>query len=458
MNKKKAIVLAAGKGTRMKSDMPKVCCSVLFKPMINYVLDALKASDINDICVVTGYKGDEVKKLISENIATACQEQQLGTGHAVLSAHEFLDSCNEDDDIVILNGDAPFMDEETINKGYELHKKENNAVTVISAKINNPFGYGRIVKDKEGKLEKIVEQKDASEEELLIDEINSGAYWFNIKALKEALKSLKNNNSQGEYYLTDTVDIIKKSGLKAGAYCTENSDAVLGANSKKDLLLLNKILNKKIIEKHMENGVEFVTLDGIVICSDVKIGSGTTILPGTVLKGNTIIGKNSVIGPNSLVENSIIGDNTKFNASQCYQSEIKDNVTIGPFCHIRPNSKIKNGVHLGDFVEIKNSVLDEDTHVSHLTYVGDSDVGKRVNFGCGVVTVNYNGKSKARCVIEDDAFIGCNTNLVAPVKVGKSGYTAAGSTITKDVPAESLAIARARQENKEGYNKKLRGK
>ena len=341
---------------------------------------------------------------------------------------------------------------------YENHKADRNAVTVITARIKEPFGYGRIVRGEKGELLKIVEQKDASEQERLIDEINSGAYWFSAPALKDALGKLKSDNKQGEYYLTDSVGIIKENGLKAGAYCTENPDVVLGANSKMDLLALNEILKKKIIESHMENGVEFVSLDGVVIADSVKIGSGTVILPGTILRGNTVIGKNCTIGPNSLVENSTIGDSTKFNASQCYQSVIKDNVTIGPFCHIRPNSEIRDGVHLGDFVEVKNSVLDEGTHVSHLTYVGDSDVGKRVNFGCGVVTVNYNGKSKARCVIEDDAFIGCNTNLVAPVKVGKNGYTAAGSTITKDVPAESLAIARARQENKEGYNKKLRGK
>lgn len=214
---------------------------------------------------------------------------------------------------------------------------------------------------------------------------------------------------------------------------------------------------KHIIERHIENGVEFLTLDGIVISPDVKIGKGTVIMPNTILLGETQIGKGCVIGPNSLLENMKVANRTKINASQCYNSQIESDVTIGPFCHIRPNSHILNSVHLGDFVEIKNSTIGEATHVSHLTYVGDSDVGKRVNFGCGVVTVNYNGKSKARCTIGDDAFIGCNTNLVAPVTIGDHGYTAAGSTITDDVPNEAMAIARARQVNKEGYNKKLRG-
>lgn len=225
----------------------------------------------------------------------------------------------------------------------------------------------------------------------------------------------------------------------------------------KRTLLENITATRHIIERHMDNGVLFFSLDGILISPDVKIGKGTVILPGTILRGDTSIGEDCTIGPNSLVENSSIADRTKLNASQCYQSKLESDVTIGPFCHIRPNSHILNGAHLGDFVEIKNSTIGENTHVSHLTYVGDSDVGKRVNFGCGVVTVNYNGKTKARCTIGDDAFIGCNTNLVAPVEIGSNGYTAAGSTITEDVPEESLAIARARQVNKEGYNQKLRG-
>lgn len=225
-----------------------------------------------------------------------------------------------------------------------------------------------------------------------------------------------------------------------------------------EALLQNVAMCKTIINQHMKNGVLFLIRDGIIIEETVKIGRGSVIMPNTILRGETTIGEDCVIGPSSLVENSSIADRTTLNASQCYNSKIESDVNIGPFCHIRPNSHILNGVHLGDFVEIKNSVIGESTHVSHLTYIGDSDVGERVNFGCGVVTVNYNGKSKSRCIIGDDAFIGCNTNLVAPVTVGERGYTAAGSTITENVPAEALAIARARQVTKEGYNSKLRGK
>ncbi|MFZ2538721.1 MAG: bifunctional UDP-N-acetylglucosamine diphosphorylase/glucosamine-1-phosphate N-acetyltransferase GlmU [Oscillospiraceae bacterium] len=455
MLNKSAIILAAGQGTRMKSDNPKVLCEVLFKPMINWVIDACNDAGIENICAVTGYKSEMVKNSIDTAIEIAIQEKQLGTGHAVTMAKDFLEK-NGDGDVIVLNGDAPFIDVSTIQNAYDMHKKQNNAVTVITARLDNPMGYGRILRNRNG-IERIVEQKDASTDELIINEVNSGAYWFNVRYLLDVLFEVDNSNAQGEYYLPDTIALSLKKGRKVNAYISKNPDVILGANSRKDLLNLNNIAKQRVVDNHMENGVEFVSLDGVVISKEVKIGKGTIILPGTILRGNTSIGEGCIIGPNSLVENSIIADRTKLNASQCYNSQIESDVSIGPFCHIRPNSRIMNGVHLGDFVEIKNSTIGENTHVSHLTYVGDSDVGKRVNFGCGVVTVNYNGKSKARCTIGDDAFIGCNTNLVAPVTVGNKGYTAAGSTITDDVPEETLAIARARQVNKEGYNNKLRG-
>ncbi|MEG0691902.1 MAG: bifunctional UDP-N-acetylglucosamine diphosphorylase/glucosamine-1-phosphate N-acetyltransferase GlmU [Oscillospiraceae bacterium] len=455
MSNKCAVILAAGQGTRMKSDNPKVLCEVLFKPMINWVVDACHDAEIESLCAVTGYKGELVKNTLESTVEIAVQDKQLGTGHAVMMAKEFLEK-NIDGDVIVLNGDAPFIDVETIQNAYDMHKNQNNAVTVITARLDDPMGYGRIVRNRTG-IERIVEQKDASSNELMINEVNSGAYWFNVRYLLDVLFDVDNSNAQGEYYLPDTIALSLKKGRKVNAYISQNPDVILGANARKDLLNLNNIAKQRVVDNHMENGVEFVSLDGIIISKKVKIGKGTVILPGTILRGNTVVGEGCIIGPNSLVENSTIADRTKFNASQCYQSQIESDVSIGPFCHIRPNSHISNGVHLGDFVEIKNSTIGENTHVSHLTYVGDSDVGKRVNFGCGVVTVNYNGKLKARCTIGDDAFIGCNTNLVAPVTIGDKGYTAAGSTITENVPEESLAIARARQVNKVGYNKKLRG-
>lgn len=452
MSSKSAIILAAGKGTRMKSDNPKVLCEVLFKPMINWVINSCRDACIDNICAVTGYKSELVENILDDDIEVTIQHEQKGTGHAVMMAKNFLES-HIDGDVIVLCGDAPFMDSTTIHNAYDLHKNQNNAITVITARLEDPMGYGRIVRNRYG-IKKIVEQKDASNNELLINEVNSGAYWFNVRYLLDVLFDVDDANSQGEYYLPDTVALSLAKGRKVNAYISDNPDVILGANSRRDLCNLNSIANSKVIDNHFDNGVEFVSLDGILISPEVEIGKGTVILPSTILKGTTKIGEGCSIGPNSLIENSNIENNVVFNSSQCYNSIVENNATIGPFCHIRPNSTIKAGVHLGDFVEIKNSVIGEDTHVSHLTYVGDSDVGKRVNFGCGVVTVNYNGKEKNRCVIEDDAFIGCNTNLIAPVKVHERGYTAAGSTITDDVPSESLAIARARQTNKEGYNKK----
>lgn len=439
----------------MKADSPKVLCEVLFKPMIHWVIDACRSAGIETICAVTGYQSEKVEAALDGSIRTAIQEQQLGTGHAVMAAKEFLEE-NIDGDVIVLNGDAPFIDPDTIQKAYALHCSQDNAITVVTARLSDPTGYGRIIRDGSS-IQKIVEQKDAAPEELLVNEVNSGVYWFNVRKLLEVLFELGNNNSQGEYYLPDTISLSLQKGYRVGAYVSENPHVILGANSRAQLLELNQIANRRHIEALLEQGVEFLSLDGILIASDVTVGHGTTILPGTILRDGTRIGCDCVIGPNSLLRNVTVGDRTKFNASQGYASTIGSDVSIGPFCHIRPNSDIKDGVHMGDFVEIKNSIIGEKTHVSHLSYVGDSDVGKRVNFGCGVAVANYNGISKNRCVIEDDAFIGCNTNLVAPVHIGAGGYTAAGSTITEDVPADAMAIARARQVNKEGYNKKLRG-
>lgn len=369
-----------------------------------------------------------------------------------MMAKNFLEE-NLDGDVIVLCGDAPFMDPTTIENAYNLHKNQNNAVTVITARLDNPTGYGRIIRSRHG-LERIVEQKDAGRNELLINEVNSGAYWFNVRYLLDVLFDIESANAQGEYYLPDTIALSLKKGRKVNAYVSENPDVIKGANTRRDLLNLNNIAKMKVIDNHFDNGVELPSLDGVLISNEVKIGKGTVILPSTILKGATVIGEDCIIGPNCVIEDSKIENNVVFNASQCYNSIVGHHAKIGPFCHIRPNSHIMPEAKLGDFVEIKNSVVGENTHISHLTYIGDSDVGKNVNIGCGVVTVNYNGKEKNRCVIKDNAFIGCNTNLVAPVTVEESGYTAAGSTITDNVPKEALAIARAYQVNKEGYNKK----
>lgn len=444
------VILAGGKGKRMKANRPKPLCEVLGIPMLEWVIRACEASGLHDLCIVKGFCGEQIDAYLNGRYTTVLQAEQKGTGHAVMQAADYL-AQDIAGSTLVLCGDAPFLDAETIQKAREMHDSQGNGVTVITACLANPTGYGRILRTENG-IAGIVEQKDATSEQQAIREINSGAYWFRTSALLEALQSLSCENAAGEYYLTDTVAILLAKGEKAGAYCTDNTDVILGANSQRDLLELNTIARMQVIDKHLDNGVIFSCTDGITIAQDVQIGAGTQILPGTILKGGTVIGENCVIGPNCLIEDCNIEDGVQLNYVQAYKSTIEQNVKIGPFVHIRPGSHIKQGVKIGDFVEIKNSTIGEGTAVAHLTYVGDSDVGKKVNFGCGTVTVNYDGIIKSRCEIGDNCFIGCNTNLVAPVKLGKYVYTAAGTTVTKDVPDYSLAIDRGAMTVKEGYS------
>lgn len=455
-----AVILAAGKGTRMKSNKPKVLAEVLFKPMLGYVLDACEGAGVKDICVITGHKAEQVEAYLSSrggNYETARQTEQKGTGHAVMMAEAFLKK-NADKDVLILSGDTPCLDSETIAQSYKLHKAQKNAVTLVTALLDDPASYGRIIREGD-RIQKIVEKKDASEQEAAVKEINAGTYWFNSGHLLSLLDRLTTDNAQGEYYLTDTISLTIGDGKSVGGYIAPDGEIILGANSRKDLFELNELMRRKIIDRHFDNGVEFISTDGVSISPDAKIGKDTVIYPGTILKEGVVIGEDCQIGPNTMIQNSVIGDHVKLNSVQCFQSKVHDHAEIGPFVHIRPNSEIHHHVHIGDFVEVKNSTIGAGTAVAHLTYVGDSDVGKNVNFGCGVVTVNYDGVHKHRCTIGDGAFIGCNTNLVAPVSVGENAYTAAGSTITKDVPGEALGISRVKQENKEGFSKrKLAGR
>ncbi|WP_448921480.1 bifunctional UDP-N-acetylglucosamine diphosphorylase/glucosamine-1-phosphate N-acetyltransferase GlmU [Eubacterium sp.] len=448
-----AIILAGGKGTRMKTDAPKVMCEVIFEPMIKYVVDAVKEAGAEDVCVITGYRHDIVEGWLTNydsNIKTALQEPQLGTGHAVMQAREFI-SAHKDDDILILNGDGPLMDAETMNKAYEYHKENGNAITLISAIVEDTNGIGHIKRDENGVLERIIEHKDANEEQKKINESNAGTYWFKGGELLYALDHITNENAQNEYYLTDSLEILIKKGENAGAYICENNETVLGANDRKQLNILNNIMRRNINDNHMINGVDIPCTDGVMIGKDVKIGSSTRILPNTIIIGNTVIGDNCVIGPNTWIDNSNIGNEVVLDNCKITDSAIEDGVDCGPFVKVRANSVLKKGVHIGNFVEVKNSIVGEGTKSAHLTYIGDSDVGSNVNFGCGTVTCNYDGKVKSRCEIGDGAFIGCNTNLIAPVKVGEMAYIAAGSTITDNIPDEALSIARARQVNKEGW-------
>lgn len=448
-----AIILAGGNGKRMKANMPKPMFKVLGEPMLEWAIRACENSDLENICVVTGYEHQYIEEYLNRRYPTVLQTERRGTGHAVMQAKEYLEKFRGGNTL-ILCGDAPFIDEETIMGALSLHEESNNAVTVITACVENPFGYGRIIRRNNG-ISAIVEEKDVTDEQRKINEINSGAYWFSTDALLEALELLTPNNAQNEYYLTDTIVILLNRGYSAGAYTSANPNAVLGANDRKGLLLLNTVARMNVIDKHMNNGVEFNCTDGITIERDVEIGVGTVILPGTMLCGKTKIGEHCVIGPNTIIENCTVGNGTKLNYVQAYESEIGSNVSVGPFVHIRPNTVLKDGIKIGDFVEVKNSTIGESTAIAHLSYVGDSDVGSGVNFGCGTATANYNGVKKSRTVIGDNAFIGCHTSLIAPVTVGNNAYTAAGTTVTKNLPDNSFAIDRGKLSIREDFADKL---
>ncbi|MBE6812974.1 MAG: UDP-N-acetylglucosamine diphosphorylase/glucosamine-1-phosphate N-acetyltransferase [Ruminococcaceae bacterium] len=453
MSKNGAVILAGGQGTRMRSDKPKVMAQVLFKPMIDWVIDAAKEAGIEDICVVTGYGADLLENHLNGRTQTVHQTERLGTGHAVMQAKDFI-AAHTGGNILILNGDAPFADAKTIRDALAQHENNRCAQTVISACVEKPHGYGRIVRDDKGTFLCIAEEASATEEIKKINEINSGVMWFDADTLSEVLCKLKNDNTKGEYYLTDTVDILLGEGKKVAAFTSENPDAVLGANTRVQLHELNEIARQKSLEKYMLAGVDIPFTDGVIITPDCEIGKDTQILPGTIIKNGCVIGRDCIIGPSSMIDDCKIGDDCTLNRVQAENSIIENGADLGPFMHVRPNSHIGKNVHCGNFTEVKNSTIGDKTSISHLTYVGDSDVGSGVNFGCGTVTSNYDGLNKYRTVIEDNCFIGCNTNLIAPVKIGKNAYTAAGSTITHDVPPMNLAIARERQTNKEGWVEK----
>lgn len=424
ITKSSALILAVGRGVSENVFLKEV----LFSPICGHISATCVRAGIPDILAVTNYDKEEMLTAISSDAATAEVFPVAATADGFSPMSSVVDAISSalstrSGNILMLRGDIPLFDHDTIIKSFEKHLNTGNAVTILTTQSSDQ---------------------------------DRGGAWFRAEGLLASLKLLVSSPPAERCPLLIFPDTIQRAGGKVGSYMVTNPEFACRASSAKDIYTVTSLLNRQIIERHMQRGVEFLSTDGVLISRQAVIGAGTKILPGTIIKGKTVIGRGCEIGPSTLISNSVVGDCSKINSSQCYSSEIAEMVTIGPYCHVRPNSKLKKGVHLGDFVEIKNSVIGEATHVSHLTYVGDSDVGERVNFGCGVVTVNYNGKTKARCTIGDDAFVGCNTNLIAPVTVGSSSYIAAGSTITHEVESEALAIARARQVNKQGYSKKLK--
>ena len=447
-----SIILAAGMGTRMKSEMPKVIHKVCGKPLCKWVIDASKKAGADRVCAIVGHKAEMVKETLGDVCEYAIQAEQKGTGHAVMQAADFINDAKGE--VVILNGDTPLVTAQAIEEAVAYHNSCGNQATVITAVLQDATGYGRIVRDSDGNVMKIVEQKDANEEEKKINEINSGMYVFDAESLSYALTKLTPNNAQGEYYLTDTLEILLDAGKKVGGFAISDNDEIRGINDRVQLSEAEKIMKKRINETHMRNGVTMRDPESVYIEDDVEIGNDTEICPNVTLKSGTRIGSGCVIGSGSVLDRAVIHDKADILSSVILQSEVGEETHVGPFAYIRPGCKVGKDVKVGDFVEIKNSNIDDGTKISHLTYIGDSDVGKRVNFGCGTVTCNYDGSKKYRTVIGDDCFVGCNTNFVSPINVGDGSYIAAGSTITEDIPENSLSIARARQVNKENWKDK----
>ncbi|UFU01520.1 bifunctional UDP-N-acetylglucosamine diphosphorylase/glucosamine-1-phosphate N-acetyltransferase GlmU (plasmid) [Radiobacillus kanasensis] len=454
MTNRYGVVLAAGQGTRMKSKLYKVLHPVMGRPMVQHVVDQLKALQLSNIITVVGFGSELVKEQLGEDSSFVLQEEQLGTGHAVLQAKDLL--ASKEGTTLVVCGDTPLLTHDTLDALVSHHEKLGAKATILTALAPEPAGYGRVLRNASNDVERIVEHKDASEEEKTVKEINTGTYCFDNRSLFEALENVSNDNAQGEYYLPDVIQILQEQGEKVAAFQSGSFEETLGINDRVALAEAEKLMKRKINEKHMRNGVTIIDPDHTYIGPDVEIEQDVVLYPGTSLSGKTVIKKNAKIGPNTEIIDCLVGEETLIKQSVAKQSEIGKQVSIGPFAHIRPDASIGNEVKIGNFVEVKKSVIEDKSKVSHLSYIGDAEIGKDVNVGCGTITVNYDGKNKHLTKIEDGAFIGCNSNLIAPVTIGKGAYVAAGSTINKNVPDEALSIARVRQENKEGYVKRFK--
>ncbi|WP_010531219.1 bifunctional UDP-N-acetylglucosamine diphosphorylase/glucosamine-1-phosphate N-acetyltransferase GlmU [Lentibacillus jeotgali] len=454
MAKRYAVILAAGQGTRMKSKLYKVLHPVMGRPMVQHVIDQLNPVNLDKMITIVGHGAEKVAEHIGNESEMVLQGEQLGTGHAVIQAEDLLK--NKDGTTIVVCGDTPLITSETYRSLFDHHEQEGAKATVLTAKAPDPSGYGRVVRNDQNEVERIVEHKDAEDAERQVDEINTGTYCFDNKALFEALQHVSNDNVQGEYYLPDVIEILQSRDEKVSAFQTPDFEETLGINDRVALAHAEKILKKRINEKHMRNGATLIDPDNTYISPDVTIEQDVLIHPGSIIKGSTTIKADAEIGPHTEIDNCYIGQASIIKQSVAKDSYIGDRVQIGPYSHIRPEASIGNEAKIGNFVEVKKSSLGNKSKVSHLSYIGDAEVGSNVNIGCGTITVNYDGKNKYLTTIEDDAFIGCNSNLVAPVTVGEGSYVAAGSTITKDVPEDALSIARARQANKEGYASRIR--
>lgn len=438
-----AVILAAGKGVRMKSDLPKVVHRAAGKPLVAHVVNAVQAAGVNEIVLVVGHGREHVQALFGDSsINFAIQEQQLGTGHALMQARKQVPADNT---VLVLAGDTPLLRSSSLKILMDHHQTSRAAATVLTTCLEQPYGYGRVVRDKDGQFMRIVEEKDASPEEKSITEINSGIYCFQASQVFPVLQQLQPANAQGEYYLTDVLEILKAKGQRVEVVMAAVPEEIHGVNDRIQLAQAEKILRRRKNLELMRDGVTLVEPDSILVDCEVTIGRDTILMPFTLIQGQTVIGEGCEIGPWTNITDSRIGSHVIIESSRIKEAQIGDHCVIGPYAYLRPGATLSDHVKVGDFVEIKQSIIGPGSKIPHLSYVGDALVGREVNIGAGTITCNYDGRKKHQTILEDHVFIGSNTNLVAPIRIGESSVTGAGSTITRDVPSQSLAVERADQ-------------
>lgn len=453
MQNRYVVVLAAGQGTRMKSKLFKVMHPVMGRPMVGHVVNAAIDADASEVITITGHGAEVVRDYLGEKSQYVFQEEQLGTAHAVMQAKDLLEG--KEGTTLVLSGDTPLLRAETLQQLMAFHEEEEAKATILTALADDPFGYGRVIRTEDGLVSKVVEEKDASEDEKKVREINTGTYCFDNQALFQALEKVDNDNAQGEYYLPDVLEILKNDHEKVGAFQLDNMDEALGVNNRVALAEASRIMRERINEQHMTNGVSIIDPNSTYIEIDVEIAKDTVVEPNTYIKGRTTIGEDAFIGLGSVISDSQLADGVEIKQSVIEESIIGKNSDVGPNSHLRTGSVLGESVHIGNYVEVKKSTIGNLSKAGHHTYIGDAEIGVDVNVGCGVVVANYNGITKNKTIIGDYSFIGSNATLVAPVEVGANSFVAAGSTITKEVPASALGIARARQENKEGFHERF---
>jgi len=446
-----ALILAAGKGTRFKSEKIKVLHNLLNKPMVQWVVESIQRLKPEKIYVIVGYQKENVMHAIeNDGIEFIIQKEQLGTGHAVLAAYDVLRS-DEDKDLLVINGDLPLIQTKTIRLFLNYHRKQGNSLSFMTADLEDPTGFGRLIRTEDGILS-IIEEKDATPAQRKLKQANVGIYLFKVKDLLETIKRLDNKNIKAEYYLTDMIEIMGRAQKKAGPFKIESIGEIIGVNDRMELARAVDVLRLRKISELTAQGVTILDPSSVWIDHDVHIGSDTTVYPFVIIEGRSSVGHNCVIYPSSHIFQSKIGDDVRILPSSVIEeSTIGKGAQIGPFTHLRPKTVIHSGARVGNFVEMKNTVFGRGAKAGHLSYLGDAEIGDEVNIGAGTITCNYDGIKKNRTIIEENAFIGSGTELVAPVKIGKRSYIGAGSTITKDVSSESLAVARSRQIEKAGW-------